>query len=78
MADNLNRIMLDDEIVESVAGGKFRYTSNPVAGCKCWDSENPDVKYTFTNVAQFLDYVNSYGGNKEDSKIKLLSSILHN
>ena len=47
MSENLERVQLDDEIVEAVAGGKVVYRANRNGGSYLWSKPNPDVKYAF-------------------------------
>lgn len=47
MAQEFERIQLEDGQEELVTGGRLKYISDTQAGHFVYSRENPDVKYTF-------------------------------
>ena len=56
MSENKKRIMLDDDVLDSVAGGNVLYVCNSTDHY-CYGSHNPDVKYEFQSRRQMLNFI---------------------
>lgn len=52
-----NKILLDDEMVESVAGGNIQFVCNGTERY-AWGSHNPGQRYSFPSRSAMLKFVN--------------------
>lgn len=68
MSENLERVQLSDEIVETVAGGKVVYRANRNGGSYLWSKPNPDVKYAFDfdNLTEIVLYLHGEAVGQDD------------
>ena len=67
MAENLERVQLEDQITEEIAGGMIHVISNPVEGRHIWGDSNPDVSYTFTKTLKVMNEVSAWSNKDDDA-----------
>ena len=56
MSENKDRALLDDEILEAVAGGNVLYVCTK-EDHYCWGARNPGVRYGYQSLRKVLAFI---------------------
>ena len=75
MADYVERVKLEDEAVEKIAGGQLNTLSTRSGIRKCWTDGNPDVIYTFDKVQSIYTF-QSYHPEYQNDDEALVQALL--
>ena len=56
MADNFERVQLEDDQVQTIAGGTLQYLATKTEK-KLWSDEDPNTVYTFNKAIDIVKYL---------------------
>lgn len=74
MENEINKVLLDEDMVANIAGGKVHLRCTPDEGKVVYCDSNPDVRYTFKNGSKVAYYMGLYGNL--DDEVGLINYLL--